>query len=39
VFRPVGKSNTAGTARLHPESINVLVQQAVARAGIDPARC
>ena len=38
LFRPVGKSNTAGTGRLHPESVNVLVQQAVARAGIDPTR-
>jgi len=38
LFRSVGKSNTAGPGRLHPESVNVLVQQAVARAGIDPAR-
>lgn len=38
LFRPVGKSNTAGPGRLHPESVNVLVQRAVARAGIDPTR-
>jgi len=37
LFRPVGKSNTAGPGRLHPESVNVLVQQAVARTGINPA--
>jgi site-specific recombinase XerD len=35
-LRPVGKSNRALPRRLHPESINTLVQQAVARAGIDP---
>ena len=38
LFRPVGRSNTAGAGRLHPDSVNVLVQRAVARAGIDPAR-
>lgn len=37
LFRPVGKNNLAGHGRLHPESINTLVQKAVARAGIDPA--
>lgn len=35
-FRPVGKSNTAGPGSSHPESINTLVQKAVARAGLDP---
>ncbi|NYJ76555.1 site-specific integrase [Allobranchiibius huperziae] len=35
-FRPVGKSNTALPRALHPESINTLIQRAVARAGIDP---
>jgi len=38
LFRPVGKSNAAGPGRLHPESVNALVQQAVARAGINPGR-
>jgi len=38
LFRPVGKSNAAGPGRLHPESVNVLVQEAVARAGLDPTR-
>jgi site-specific recombinase XerD len=38
VFRPVGKSNRALTRSLHPESINTLIQQAIARAGLDPAR-
>jgi site-specific recombinase XerD len=37
LLRPVGKSNTALPRPLHPESINTLVQQAVARAGHDPA--
>lgn len=37
VFRRVGKSNTTGPRALNPESINTLVQEAVARAGIDPA--
>ena len=36
VFRAVGKSDEAGARTLHPESINTLVQHAVARAGIDP---
>jgi site-specific recombinase XerD len=36
VFRRVTKGNTAGSRALHPASINQLVQQAVARAGIDP---
>jgi site-specific recombinase XerD len=38
VFRAVAKNNTASTSGLHPESINTLVQKAVARAGIDPTR-
>jgi len=37
VFRPVGKGNRPGAGRLNPESINALVQQAIARAGLDPA--
>lgn len=37
VFRPVGKGNRPLHRPLHPESINVLVQRAVARAGLDPA--
>ena len=36
VFRPVGKGNRPLPRPLHPESINDLVQQAVARAGLDP---
>jgi integrase len=36
VFRGVGKNNRASTRPLHPESINSLVQKAVARAGLDP---
>jgi integrase len=36
VFRRVTKSNRPGPTGLHPASINNLVQQAVARAGIDP---
>lgn len=36
LFRRVTKSNRAGTGALNPGSINQLVQQAVARAGIDP---
>jgi len=36
VFRAVGKSNQPADRPLHPESINTLVQKAVARAGIDP---
>jgi len=36
VFRAVGKNNQASTRALHPESINTLVQNAIARAGIDP---
>jgi site-specific recombinase XerD len=35
-LRPVGKSNRPLPRRLHPESINTLVQQAIARAGLDP---
>jgi site-specific recombinase XerD len=37
IFRPVSKANRAGPGRLHPESINALVQAAVARADLDPA--
>ncbi len=36
VFRPVSKGNRPLPRRLHPESINTLVQNAVARAGINP---
>ena len=36
VLRPVAKSNKALPRGLHPESINTLVQQAIARAGLDP---
>src|SRR5665647_3788701 len=36
VFRAVGKNNSPGPRALHPESINTLVQKAVARAGVDP---
>ena len=35
VFRRVTKGNRAGTEALNPESINQLVQQAVARAGVE----
>ena len=37
VLRGVAKSNKPSIRALHPESINTLVQNAVARAGIDPA--
>ena len=37
LFRPVAKSNTALPRAMNPDSINTLVQQAVARAGLDPA--
>jgi site-specific recombinase XerD len=36
VLRPVSKGNRALSRSLHPESINDLVQAAVARAGLDP---
>jgi site-specific recombinase XerD len=36
VFLLVSKGNRPLPRRLHPESINTLVQNAVARAGIDP---
>ncbi len=36
-FRGVGKNNKPSARPLHPESINTLIQNAVARAGIDPA--
>lgn len=38
VFRGVSKGNHASARALHPESINQLVQGAVARASLDPAR-
>ena len=37
VLRPVSKGNRALARSLHPESVNDLVQAAVARAGLDPA--
>lgn len=37
VLRPVSKGNRTLPRRLHPESINTLVQAAVVRAGLDPA--
>lgn len=37
VFRPVSKGNQVTNRPLHPESINALIQAAVARADIDPA--
>jgi site-specific recombinase XerD len=37
VFRPVSKGNRALARPLNPESVNTLVQAAVARAGLDPA--
>jgi len=37
LLRSVGKSNCAGIRPLNPDSINALVQQAIARAGLDPA--
>ena len=36
VLRPVSKGNRALARPLHPESVNDLVQAAVARAGLDP---
>ena len=36
VLRPVSKGNRPLPRHLHPESINTLVQAAVARAGLDP---
>ena len=36
MFRPVGKNNRTLHRALHPESINALIQHAIARAGIDP---
>ena len=38
LLRPVAKSNTAAPRALNPDSVNTLVQQAVTRAGLDPAR-
>jgi hypothetical protein len=37
ILRGVTKGNRASTRPLHPESVNQLVQGAVARAGLDPA--
>ncbi len=37
VLRPVSKGNRPLPRRLHAESVNDLVQAAIARAGIDPA--
>src|SRR5687768_17491569 len=34
-FQPVTKANRPRPARLNPESINTLTQNAIARAGID----
>jgi site-specific recombinase XerD len=36
VLRPVSKGNRPLARRLHPESVNDLVQAAVRRAGLDP---
>ncbi len=36
VLRPVSKGNRPLPRPLHPESVNTLVQAAVARAGLDP---
>jgi site-specific recombinase XerD len=36
VFRPVSKGNRPTPRPLHPESVNTLIQTAVARAGLDP---
>ncbi|MGI8682133.1 MAG: hypothetical protein ACR2JO_08390 [Mycobacteriales bacterium] len=36
VFRPVSKGNRPQPRPLHPESINSLIQHAVARAGLNP---
>lgn len=36
LLRPVSKGNRALSRRLNPDSANLLVQQAVARAGLDP---
>jgi site-specific recombinase XerD len=38
VLRPVSKGNRPLPRGLHPESVNDLVQTAIARAGLDPAR-
>ncbi|MGH3934009.1 MAG: site-specific integrase [Pseudonocardiaceae bacterium] len=37
LLRPVSKGNRPLPRRLHPESVNTLVQAAVGRAGLDPA--
>ena len=37
LLRSVGKNNRAAASRLHPESVNTLIQRAIARAGIDAA--
>lgn len=38
VFRPVSKGNTVLGRGLHPETVNNLVRQAIARGGTDPTR-
>jgi site-specific recombinase XerD len=38
LLRPVSKGNRALPRRLHPDSANLLVQQAITRAGLDPLR-
>jgi site-specific recombinase XerD len=37
VFRPVSKGNRPLPRRLHPESVNTLVRNAIERTGTDPA--
>jgi site-specific recombinase XerD len=36
VFRPVSKGNHAQPRRLHPESVNTLIRNAIQRSGTDP---
>src|SRR5512144_2608317 len=36
LLRPLSKGNRALPRRLHPDSANLLVQQAITRAGLDP---
>ncbi|KYH45405.1 hypothetical protein AZH51_16185 [Branchiibius sp. NY16-3462-2] len=36
MFRGITRGNRVRPGRLHPESINTIVQRAVARAGLDP---
>lgn len=37
IFRPVSKGNRALPRRLHPESVNALVRNAIQRSGTNPA--